>query len=372
MRCTIISYPISFHVTSWLCWCINLKHFLIEQWTCTIGSITNFGAECGLFKTSSGSITALSDSAITIKANSIKLDITYSFGIVVSAPDGRSAAQIVTVSAVDSGSAITTIRSTFVKFNPGSTLTISANLLASYAVTTQWSVRSSSGVTVPFTALTPMSQQISAANAANSIAFPLSISANTFPAGSVFSFRLTVERVGNTNPIRQTFTEIMLTANSVPTGGIVSSYPTAGAALVTSFVISTSGWATAAENFPLNFAFAYQDSFTLSFLTITALSLRAFVAATLPAGLVSQSYLILLQGQAIDIFSSSSSATSSVTVKRSANLNITNLLTVNLASGFSTGNVNLVFQTINNVSHSFSSSNRIFNFVFPLILHPSY
>jgi hypothetical protein len=164
----------------------------------------------------------------------------------------------------------------------------------------------------------------------------------------------------------------MLTANSVPTGGIVSSYPTAGAALVTSFVISTSGWATAAENFPLNFAFAYQDSFTLSFLTITALSLRAFVAATLPAGLVSQSYLITLQGQAIDIFSSSSSATSSVTVKRSANLNITNLLTVNLASGFSTGNVNLVFQTINNVSHSFSSSSyRIFNIVFSLILHPS-
>jgi hypothetical protein len=306
--------------------------------------------ECGLFGGSpSGSVATLSTPKITIAKDSMKLDTSYALRMVVSSVDGRSAAQIVTLSAVETGSAQVQISSTFVKFNPGSTLKISATLTATYAVTTLWSVRTSSGVVVPFTALTPTTQQISAVDAANSIAFPLSISANTFTAGSVFSFRLTVGPIGNADITRQTFSEIMLTVNSVPTGGVVSSDPTDGTALVTSFVISTSGWATAAENFPLYFAFSYQDPITLSFLTITALSLRAFVAAALPAGLVTQSYLIALQGQAVDIFSSSSLATSSVKVIRSANLDITNILTSNLDSGFSTGNVNLVFQTINNV-----------------------
>jgi hypothetical protein len=64
----------------------------------------------------------------------------------VSAIDGRSSAQVVTLSPVDSGSAQVEITSTFVKFNPGSVLTIFGNLRASYAVTANWDVRSSSGI----------------------------------------------------------------------------------------------------------------------------------------------------------------------------------------------------------------------------------
>jgi hypothetical protein len=95
----------------------------------------------------------------------------------------------------------------------------------------------------------------------------------------------------------------------------VSSTPASGTALVTSVVTSTSGWATAAGNFPLSYSFAYQGSGSYSsFLTIAALSLRAYVASALPAGLPTQSNLITLQGQAVDIFLSSSLATSTVIV----------------------------------------------------------
>jgi hypothetical protein len=106
----------------------------------------NFGTECGLFGTPLGSLSTLSTAAITIKANSMKANTSYALRIGVSAIDGRSSAQIVTLSAVDSGSAQVEITSTFVKFNPGSILTIFGNLQASYAVTANWDVRSSLGI----------------------------------------------------------------------------------------------------------------------------------------------------------------------------------------------------------------------------------
>jgi hypothetical protein len=140
----------------------------------------------------------------------------------------------------------------------------------------------------------------------------------------------------------------VLTVNSVPDGGLVSSIPDSGIAHETLFAIATSGWASAAENFPLSYAFAYRISTTSSFLTIAATSLSAFVEAKLPAGYNRDQ--ITLQGQAMDIFFSSALAVSTVTVKRNENLNLTQELSTNVASGFSTGNVQKVFQTINNVS----------------------
>lgn len=129
------------------------------------------------------------------------------------------------------------------------------------------------------------------------------------------------------------------------------SIPATGTALVTSFVISNSGWATSSENFPLSFAFAYQVSKTDSFLTIATASLRAFVEASLPAGLPVEKNLITVQGQVVDMFLSSSLVISTLKVTASKSTNVTRLLKSNVQSGFSSGNINLVFQTINNVSY---------------------
>jgi hypothetical protein len=72
------------------------------------------------------------------------------------------------------------------------------------------------------------------------------------------------------------------------------------------------------------------------------------VEAELPAGYNRNQ--ITLQGQAMDIFLSSALAVSTVIVNRNENLNLSQSLSTNVASGFSTGNVHKVFQTINNVS----------------------
>lgn len=143
----------------------NSIHILINQWTCTVESLINFGTECGLFGTPLGSVTTLAAAAITIRANSMKPSTVYAFKVVVSARDRRSATQTVTLSAVGAGSAQVSITSTFVRFNAGSTLTILGNLSATFDVNAQWDVRSSSDLSVPFSALTPTVRNISLANA---------------------------------------------------------------------------------------------------------------------------------------------------------------------------------------------------------------
>jgi hypothetical protein len=116
-------------------------------------------------------------------------------------------------------------------------------------------------------------------------------------------------------------------------------------------VISTIGWTSDAANFPLTFSFDYLLSATSPSLTIATSSLRAFTTTALPAGLITEGYDIALRATAVDIFKSSASAFGKVKVTTKANLNVTKVLTENLLSAFSSGDVNLAFQTVNNVSY---------------------
>jgi hypothetical protein len=329
---------------------------LAYKWTCSVGSLTNFGTECGLF----GGAAIITTRKFTLTANIMALSTTYMFLVVVSAPDGRSASRIVSVTTISSGPEME-ITSSFITFNVGSKLVINGYIKAPYTVTSEWSVYSSSGVAIPFIALTPVTKTFSAMDAASLITYPLSVDGSTFNGGSFYSFRLTVYPVSN--PAIRTISEIILHANSHPTGGYVSRSPKIGDALVTLFEISTIGWTADAANFPLKFSFYYQLSATSPSLTIAASSLRAFTTTTLPAGLVTESYSVTLRAIATDLYLSSATAYSTVEVTMSKNTNVTQVLESNLGSAFDTGDVNLVFQTVNNVSRH--SNYHIYRYNFP-------
>lgn len=272
----------------------------------------------------------------------------YLFVVVVSSLDGRSASKTVSVAPIASGSAELSITSAFTRFNVGSKLSIIGSLSASYPVTAVWSVYNTLGANVTFTALTAVKNSFSLADARSNIIFPLSIAAGVLAGGSAYSFRLTAYPTSDSSI--QSFTQIILIANSPPTGGYVASKPVTGSALVTPFVISSPGWTTDAANFPLSLSFAYRLSAASSYLTLAALSLRAFTTSTLPAGLDSQSNLLTLQGQAVDIYSASAVATASVHVIFNSTTDVSNVLSSGLSNAFSFGDVNLALQTVNNVS----------------------
>ena len=314
------------------------------QWTCSIASFTNYGADCAVFGTAS-----TTSSIMNIASFAMSFNTTYAFVVGVSSRDGRSASQTVTVTPTSTGSAQLSITTSFTKFNSGSKLVVNGYLSATYAVTSVWSVYDTLGVPVPFTALTPITKSFTASDASAQITFPLSIAAGVFTGGGLYSFRLTAYPTSDSKS--QTFTQIVLTANSPPTGGYVTALPTVGSALVTQFVVSSPGWTADAANFPLSFSFAYRLSSASTYLTLGASSLRAFTTSSLPAGLSTERNLITLQSQATDIFLSFGSATSTVGVTLSATTNVSLVLTTGLSSAFSSGNINLAFQTVNNVSY---------------------
>ena len=292
------------------------------------------------------------------------IDSIFIFTVTVSSLDGRSARRTVSVTPLSSGTVKLSITSSSTKFNAGSSLAIIGSVSATYPVTAVWSVLDSLGNNVSVTALTPTTSYFSQSDTSSQITFPFSLPAGVLIGGRVYSFRLTAHATGGS--AEQSFTQVTLTANPPPTGGYVSSSPQSGSALVTQFVISSPGWTADAANFPLSFSFAYRLSAASPYLTLAAPSLRAFTTSTLPAGLISQSNLLTLQGHAADIYGAFGAATGTVAVQLNTSTNVSHVMRSGLLNAFSSGNVNLAIQTVNNVSllSSFNDKQiRIENFL---------
>ena len=285
------------------------------------------------------------NSILIIPANSMSIADKYAYTVVVTS-NGRSAKNTVTVVPQAAGAELS-IATSFTRFSSASRLIVEGSLSGSVDVSAVWTVTTSLGAVVPFSALTTASKTFSAFDAINKIRFPLCIGPGNFLGGSAYLFRLTVHPINNASIA--TFAEITLTANAVPTGGYVSTTPEFGSALVTSFLIATPGWTADSSAFPLSYAFAYQLVEGASYFTIAAASLRAFTTTTLPAGGSAVKYNVTLRSQATDIFTSSASAYGSVVVKSQASTNVSHVLITGLSDAFSSGNINRAIQTVNNV-----------------------
>ena len=315
------------------------------QWSCLVTSTLHYGSVCGVFDSSS-----VSTSVLSIPANSMSLDVTYEFNLVVSSADGRTASQTVVVTPAFSGSARLSITSTFTRFSPSNKLVLNAQLSADYAVNSTWTVSTELGVIVPIESLTSQSKVFSFYDASNTITYPLSVGSGVFYGGKTYTFRLSVSSAVNARVIA--YAEIVLTANAPPTSGYLISSPTSGNALITEFLLSSPGWTADAACFPMSYGFSYRLSKTTTNLTVSAASLRAFTTTTLPAGLSTLNHNLILQAQVTDIFNSFSTATTTVRVTLGSSTDVLNVLTSNLRTAFAIGDVNLAIVTVNNVSQS--------------------
>jgi REJ domain len=313
-----------------------------SQWSCTLGSITSLGADCNV--TLKGSNT----STLVIPPNSLDVKKVYNFVVLVSAKDGRSSSQTVVVTPVDKGSAQLQILSTFVQFNPGSKLVVDSNIFAQFDVIAFWNISSSLDNSVSFSSSTPSKQTFTKYDAAKNIHFPLSVPAYALRGGISYTFRLTVYPSGKVS--LATFSEVVLRANSPPSGGYLAIQPRSGFALVTNFSISSPGFTADISSFPLSYTFTYRVSQNSANLTIASASTRAFTVSALPAGFPDLHNLITVSSQASDIFLSSTSVFQNVTVNVSPTANVSLILKTGLTQAFSSGNVNLAFQIVNIVS----------------------
>lgn len=277
----------------------------------------------------------------------MSLQTTYAFVVVVSALDGRSDTKRVLITAVDTGGVKLYVNTSLIRFNPGSKLIVSGRLFASNAVTSMWSVLSPLGVSLSFKALTSVQTNFTFASTNSYISFPVAFKGGTFTPGCRYSFRLTAYPMGH--PKQRTSSEITLKANSLPIGGYLVTAPSSGIALVTQFTISTPGWTAEAENLPLSYSFSYTVSELAQYLTLATSSFRAHIVTTLPPGLSALQFVITLQSRATDYLFSSATATNNVTVTLDPKVNLSSSLNISLSAALVIGNINKIFQAVNNV-----------------------
>jgi REJ domain len=289
--------------------------------------------------------TIVTKSVVTLPPNVMKMNTTYTFLLAVSSRDGRSSSQTVSVTPLLSGSPEIFVTSLFGLFNPEAKLVIEGHISHPLAVTSAWTAYTPLGVPVPFKSLTHATKTISAST--DSL-FPLCIAGGEFVGGKSYTFRLSGHPIGVSSML--TFAEITLTANSPPTGGYMSSTPSRGDALMTKFLLSTAGWTADVTSFPLSYSFSYRLSVASQYLSLAASSLRAYTVSTLPAGLRVLNGSITVQGEVTDVLMMSGTAKTAVIVVENAAANTSHIMTESLSSAFSTGDVNLAVQTVNNVS----------------------
>jgi hypothetical protein len=226
---------------------------------------------------------------------------------------------------------------------------VTAVLTSAYPVTSSWSVFNSMGVAVPFAALTPVSRNFSTANTISQVTYALGIQSGVFASGKSFTFRITAHP--SDSPAALSFSEVVLIANSPPSAGYIYCTPSLGVALQTSFLILSPGWTTDSSSIPLSYSFSYRLSPAAVSLVITTRSLRAFVSSSLPAGLPSLNSSLTLQIEVVDIFYTSGTATTEVVVTEGSP-DVPDYLRKGLQTAFLAGNVDLAFQSINNVRPS--------------------
>lgn len=316
------------------------------QWSCSIASFAGeYGTDCGFFSTA-----ASTKSTLRLSHGKMSAGTKYAFLLTVTSLDGRSATNVVTVTPAFAGSPEVFVTSSVSKFNTGSKLVLGGHVSSSGSVTSVWSVYTSLGELVPFEALTPTSKSFSPADVSSPFIFPLSVDTSTFIGGRSYTFRLTAYSTQDAG--KSTFSELVLTVNAPPTGGHATVSPSTGDALVTKFYISSPGWTTDVANYPLSYSFAYKATITAPYLTLAASDTKAFTISTLPAGPSMFNNSVTIKGDVADVFMTSASSLTSVAVFFNADVNVSEILSSSLTNAFSSSDMNLVFQTVNNVSHS--------------------
>lgn len=279
-------------------------------------------------------------------------DSKYAFLMTVTSLDGRTATKAVSVTPAVAGSPEVFVTSSVTKFNVGSKLVIGGHVSSSSSVTSVWSVYTALGELVPFEALTPTAKSFSPLDVSSPFIFPLSVDTSSFVGGRSYTFRLTA--YSEQDPGKSTFSELVMTVNAPPTGGHASASPSTGDALVTKFYISSPGYTTDVSNYPLSYSFAYRITTTSPYLALAASDTKAFSISTLPAGLSTFNNSVTIKGDVADVFLTSVSSTTSVTVLFNPAVNVSEILSSTLTNAFSSSDMNLVFQTVNNVSQPFN------------------
>eukprot|EP01032_Pedospumella_encystans_P007530 gene7530-9027_t len=279
----------------------------------------------------------------------------YEFTVTVSSLDGRTGSYPVTVQN-SPGATLTSINNeNVVKIDPRTRLVLSGFITGGYALDASWTA-SIDGAPLTFEASCPLSQRFTASEVQNTLAYPLSIPGNTFVGGTVVSFRLLAYQSGTAGSF-SSYSDVTISMNAPPSGGVLSVTPPSGIALNTSFLSMATSWNDEPGDYPLSYEYTYSLFAAAPELTIQSRTGSNKVTSQLPAGLSSQNEQVVLTCAVFDTYLSASTVSVSVVVSGSLSLDINAYVDSALTSALATGNTNLVSQVIANAASTLNAVN---------------
>lgn len=343
---------------------------LSYHWLCTISSLASFGSECEyIFSNSSSGIVSqeLNSTSITVFYARMNSSMAYAVNVVVSASVGRFGSakvtlrslepQVITASAnVSTGVSQNTV-------NQDMFITLTANVKADVATPlfVEWTAFSSSLSTELSlaSALTATSINVTSSLALSGIVFQLRIYAGGFSTGSATTFALSVYS-NHDRSIMLNFNSVDVTVNGPPTVGKVICDPTSGYSFSTLFVIVNSGWdadSASADVYPLSFDFRYQVPPSTTWLFIQSPSYLASAETELPAGQGVFDYNVTISVRAYDVFNANSSASTTVSVLLSDDVDVVTSTYAALQRALNTSDNDAAIFTANSIASQYSTVN---------------
>jgi hypothetical protein len=330
---------------------------LSYSWRCHIVSPSaEYGSDCG-YLISSGSTSSMA----YVTANTMSLDQTYQFSLVISSPDGRYDSVSLTVVGVASDSSTVTMNTQysspykyFMSLN-GSKLSLFGSVGGNVAVVASWSA-TFSGQRIALTGLLTEPRRTFSAAEADGISFPLSIAPYALVSNRQYTFTLSSCLVASSSQCSYASLDVFIAGS--PSNGYVTVSPATGTALSTSFQVSSNGWVDAAEAFPLLYSFLYQGTSSGPFLQIRSPFYSPYTFTQLPQGSQKNAYTITLIGIVTSSFGAAANATTAVTVAAAMSPSYSNyskVLTLARTSFGQTQQSDAIMSVVNNVASVLTS-----------------
>jgi hypothetical protein len=323
---------------------------LTYAWSCVLVSPTSYGVSCA------EKLPARTNSSVlNIPTSGLTFSELFQFTVTVQALDGRFSSYGVTVQN-DLGSTKTSINNVVLtKVNPSKKLILTGYVQGGYALDARWAALID-GAAQTFTAGTPVASTFTETQVASALAFPLSVPANTFSAGTTVVFRLTANFAGDSSKY-PSYSDVTITMNAPPGGGTLVSDRTSGFALADDFQLVASSWSDDPSDFPLSYEFIYVLVKGQPALTIQSLTSTNQVSTKLPAGLDSQSNNIYVSVNVYDTFLAFGSASVTVQVTKSADQDVSAYISGAVATAAAAGNIDQISQAISNAASSVNTVN---------------
>eukprot|EP01032_Pedospumella_encystans_P015560 gene15560-17788_t len=279
-------------------------------WSCSLLSAGQFGTSCNDVLVGRNT-----SSSILFVAGAL-LDPTriYGFTMTATAQDGRFGAVTVSIQQLTSNTASTSISTTKSIVNADSSFSVVGVVTANFTVRARWSSDVEGTNLLLSSALTPLERVFSRKEAVNGIQFPLIFPGGVMIQGTSVTFRLTamLASLSSADTSLASVNEIVVTVNSAPTGGKITSDPVQGTALFTTFSIISSEWSDV--DMPLTYDFAHFISVNIPVMSISLRSSSNVVSTELPEGSAGASFVVTIINNIYDSSLAYTNVNSSVIV----------------------------------------------------------